>query len=420
MSKPLLLIVEPELIKNVLSRDFPYFTSHGMHVDEEKDPISGNLFSLDGEKWKNMRIKLTPTFTSGKIKMMYNGILTCGEPMVDHVKNIATQGQPMNAKEVLACFTTDVIGSSAFGIDCNSFKDPDADFRKYGRKLFEITWKAAFARFLGIIIPRFRRLGIEQDVQQFFVDSFTKIVELRESGNFKRNDFVQLMLDINQKAEATGSKDGLKLGQMLAQSVMFFGAGFETSSTTMTFCLHELAHNIAIQQRLREEINATMQKYDGKLTYDAIIEMKYLNMVLDETLRKYPPASMISRVCTKDYEIEGTGVTIETGTEVFVSILGLHRDPEYFPDPEKFDPERFSHENKSNIRSFTYLPFGEGPRICIGLRFGVIQAKVGLCLLLKNFIFTPHESMKYNMEIHKNSQILSFQEDLLLNVKKVS
>lgn len=281
MSKPLLLIVEPELIKKVLSKDFPYCTSHGMHVDEEKDPVSGNLFSLDGEKWKNMRSKLTPTFTSGKMKMMYNGILACGEPMVDHIKILANQSQPMNAKEVLACFTTDVIGSCAFGIDCNSFKDPDADFRKYGRKLFQLTWKAAFVRFLGKIIPRLRRIGMEQDVRKFFVESFSKIVELRENSGLKRNDFVQLMLDINKKAVATGNNDGLKLGQMLAQSIMFFAAGFETSSTTMTFCLHELAHNMEIQRRLREEINATKQKYDGKLTYDCIIEMKYLNMVID-------------------------------------------------------------------------------------------------------------------------------------------
>lgn len=90
-------------------------------------------------------------------------------------------------------------------------------------------------------------------------------------------------------------------------------------------------------------------------------------MLLLETLRKYPPGALINRVCTKDYFIEEKNIKIEAGTTVFISILGLHRDPEYFVNPNSFDPERFSDENKSRIRSYTYLPFGEGPRICIGM-----------------------------------------------------
>lgn len=85
-----------------------------------------------------------------------------------------------------------------------------------------------------------------------------------------------------------------------------------------------------------------------------------------ETLRKFPPAGTIQRMCNKKYTIPETGTVIEYGTRVFVSVLGLHRDPEYYPEPDKFDPERFSDENKGSIRSYTYIPFGEGPRICIG------------------------------------------------------
>ncbi|GJQ80398.1 Cyp6a9 [Trypoxylus dichotomus] len=156
VATPVLLVVEPELIKKVLTKDFPYFTSHGIHVDEEKDPISGNLFSLDGEKWKNMRVKLTPTFTSGKMKMMYHTMLKCGEPMVEHVRTLSSIDKPLNSKEVLACFTTDVIGSCAFGVECNSFNDPDAEFRKRGRELFQLTWKSSLYRFMKLLIPRLR------------------------------------------------------------------------------------------------------------------------------------------------------------------------------------------------------------------------------------------------------------------------
>lgn len=89
-------------------------------------------------------------------------------------------------------------------------------------------------------------------------------------------------------------------------------------------------------------------------------------MYFTEALRKYPPASIIPRVCVEDYQIPDTNITIEKGTRVIIPALGLHRDPEFYPDPDKFDPERFNDENKQNIPPFTYVPFGEGPRMCIG------------------------------------------------------
>jgi cytochrome P450 family 6 len=87
-----------------------------------------------------------------------------------------------------------------------------------------------------------------------------------------------------------------------------------------------------------------------------------------ETLRKYPPVPFLTRECTKKYTIPGTDVTIEEGTLVVIPVIGLHKDQKYFPNPEKFDPARFREEMKSKRPQFTYLPFGEGPRICIGKR----------------------------------------------------
>lgn len=97
-----------------------------------------------------------------------------------------------------------------------------------------------------------------------------------------------------------------------------------------------------------------------------LVLVQIIKFLLLETLRIYPAIPSLNRQCTKDYHIPDTDVVIEKGTKVLISILGLHHDPEYFPEPEKFDPDRFSDENKHNIRPFTYLPFGDGPRNCIG------------------------------------------------------
>ena len=99
------------------------------------------------------------------------------------------------------------------------------------------------------------------------------------------------------------------------------------------------------------------------------LERNGTNVTLTETLRKYPPVTFLNRECTKDYPIPGTHVTLEKGTQVIIPVEALHDDPQYFPEPDKFDPERFSEETKSGRHHYVYLPFGEGPRICIGKYF---------------------------------------------------
>ena len=151
-----------------------------------------------------------------------------------------------------------------------------------------------------------------------------------------------------------------------AQAFVFFAAGFETSSTTMQFALYELSLNPEIQEKTREEILKVLEKHDGKITYESIYEMNYLGRVIDETLRKYPAVPVLQRECTKDFTIPDTKVVIPAGMQVQVPIYGMHMDPEHFPNPGKFDPDRFTEEEKSKRHHYAYLPFGEGPRNCIG------------------------------------------------------
>ncbi|RZC38786.1 p450 domain containing protein, partial [Asbolus verrucosus] len=238
-------------------------------------------------------------------------------------------------------------------------------------------------------------------------------VSYREEKNYTRNDFLQLLIDLK------GSEDGLTMNDVAAQSFVFFLAGFETSSTLMTFTLYELARNQDIQQRLRDEINTVLAKHDGKITYDSIQEMKYMNQVIDESLRMYPPASLTNRKCVKDYKVPDDDITIEKGTSVIIPILGIHYDEEYYPNPEKFDPERFTEENKNSRHPYAHLPFGEGPRNCIGMRFGLMQAKVGLTSMIRNFQFTVSRKTKEPLKMQVNSVILAAEGDVWLDAQKI-
>ncbi|KRT82922.1 cytochrome P450, partial [Oryctes borbonicus] len=422
-TEPVFVPVDLDLLKRIMAKDFNHFLGRGFVFNEKHDPLAANLFNTEGEKWKTMRVKLTPTFTSGKMKYMFKTLLDCGDPMVQHINNVSKKGEPLDIKEILACYTTDVIGSCAFGIECNSFKDPDAEFRVYGRKMFAAGVRDTILQFIVVCAPsliHYLPLSFtHSDVEKFFINSVKSILDYRRSNDVKRNDFMQMFLALQQKAEADGTEP-FTLNEIAAQAFIFFLAGFETSSTTMTFCLHELAFNPDIQEKLREEIKEAYKKCNGELTYDVVMEMKYLDQVVNETLRKYPPVPFLNRVCSLDYKIPDTNVTLTKGTKVFISGLGIHRDEEYYPNPDKFDPERFSDENKASIPNFAYIPFGEGPRICIGLRFGMMQTKTGLSMILNNYRLTPGENEVYDMPFNSKSFILTKDGPVMLKAEKIS
>ncbi|KAK9687224.1 Cytochrome P450 [Popillia japonica] len=192
---------------------------------------------------------------------------------------------------------------------------------------------------------------------------------------------------------------------MVSQAAQYFLAGFETIGSIFCYMLYELAKHPDYQERLRDEITSVMSNYDN-INSNAINEMVYLDMAFKETMRLYPVLPFLDRKVAKNYKIPNTDITLEKDTNVYISIIGMHMDPQYFPNPSKFDPERFSSENKANIVPFTYLPTGAGPRVCIGARYGYTTIKVGIIHILKNFKITTCEETPEKLESFGPSFVL--------------
>ncbi|XP_024943135.1 probable cytochrome P450 6a14 isoform X2 [Cephus cinctus] len=336
---PIFILRDPDLVKSVCVKDFSCFPNRGIPVNTQ-DPLSGHLFNLEGKKWKGLRSKLTPTFSSGKIKRMFYLLVECSEEFQKLIRHSAT-GAPVEVRELAAKFTIDVIGSCAFGIQINALANEDSEFR------------------------------------------------------------IMAILDENSIA---------------AQAFVFFAAGYETSSTSISFCLHELALNPQIQEKLREDILQGIEKHDGKLNYDSIQEMKYLDMVVQETLRKYPPAPLMSRRCEYPYQVPGTKIELPAGMRVVIPTYGLHHDPDHYPNPEQFIPERFTDENKRTRHPYTYLPFGEGPRNCIGMRFALLQTKVGIISFVKNHRVEVCEKTTVPIKFSKRSLVTTSEGGFWLKI----
>ncbi|KAH0819724.1 hypothetical protein GEV33_003067 [Tenebrio molitor] len=340
--------------------------------NEKDDPMGSHLlFLLKTPDWRDMRRKISPVFTSGKMKNMYRLIAEVGEDMMQYLTKHVSKNPVVEVKEITAKYTTDSITSAAFGINANCFKNENAEFRVVSRRV--LNWsllERAISTSCYFIAPNlvklFKLKFVDTESATFLRNAFWRTMNEREEKKFIRNDLLDILIDIRKQEDIDDSYK-LEGDKLVAQATQFFLAGFETTSSTISFALYELAINQDIQRKLRKEIRNVLSKFDEEISYESLKEMEYLDMCVKETLRKYPVLPFLDRRNNADYPIAGSDVVLEKGTPIFISIWGLHFDPTYYPDPEKFDPMRFTEENVKSRPQFTYLPFGEGPRNCIEL-----------------------------------------------------
>ncbi|KAH8277616.1 hypothetical protein KR018_002239, partial [Drosophila ironensis] len=433
--KPTAMILDLDLIKQVLIKDFHHFQDRGVFSNPRDDPLTGHLLTLEGEEWKSMRQKLTPVFSSGKIKHMSGVVVEVGHRLVEamdkEVTNAAVDDGDVEIKDLCARFTTDVIGSCAFGLECFSLKDPNSEFRSKGRMIFEKPRHSMLVQLFiftnAKLASKLRFKILPDELTEFFLSAVKNTIDYRLKNNVKRNDFIDLLIELRAEDQEAAKKGkgidlshGLTLEQMAAQSFVFFVAGFETSSSTMAFCLYELALQQDIQQRLREEIESVLNKVDGgAVTYDALAQMTFLDQVISETLRKHPIVPQLLRETNLNYKVSNSDLIIEKGTSVLIPVHNIHHDPELYPDPERFDPSRFEPEQVKERHPFAYLPFGDGPRNCIGLRFGKLQAKIGIVCLLRSFKFNVSKRTEIPLTLDTRSPTLSTKHGIHLKVERI-
>ncbi|XP_045848590.1 cytochrome P450 3A12-like isoform X5 [Meles meles] len=363
--------------------------------------MKNSVSMSDDEEWKRIRTLLSPTFTSGKIKEMFPIIGQYGDVLVRNLRKEAEKGKPINLKDIFGAYSMDVITSTSFGVNIDSLNNPQDPFVENAKKLFRfeffdpLLFLILLFPFLTPVFEIFNISVFPKRVTDFFTKSVKRMKESRVKDEQKhRVDFLQLMID-SQNSKETDTHTALSDLELVAQSMTFLFAGYETTSTALSFLAYELATHPDVQQKLQEEIDVTFPS-KAPPTYDALVQMEYLDMVLNETLRLHPIGGRLERVCKKDVEIGG--VFIPKGTVVMVPVFTLHRDQDLWPEPEEFHPERFSKKNKDSINPYTYLPFGTGPRNCIGMRFATTSMKLALVKVLQNFSFKPCKETQIHLE----------------------
>lgn len=286
-TRPMMLLLDLELIKNIWVKDFSSFSDRSFYYNDKDDPLSAHLVALDGKKWRNVRTKLTPTFTSGKMKFMFPTIATVGGRLTECLSEWIQECDEFEIKSVLARFSMDVIGTCAFGIECNTLKDIDNDFYRMGRRAMDkpkynqrqsvlLNDVKHFARFIGI-------KSMREDVTAFFLDIVKSTIEHRETNNIHRNDFMDLLIKLKTEDNESDATKGLTVNQIAAQAFLFFIAGYDSSSTTLLFSLYELALNKHVQTKLRQDIQNALEKH-GEFTYEMMMDISYLDQTINGEL----------------------------------------------------------------------------------------------------------------------------------------
>ncbi|CAH2004436.1 unnamed protein product, partial [Acanthoscelides obtectus] len=419
--QPYFIVRCPKLIKQILIKDFGYFADRHIAAPGHDELISNLLLFQKNPDWRGYRSKISPIFTSGRLRTMFQEMKKSGEALVEYIgQNV----EETDAKDLLTRYSGDILGKCVFCIDTHSFEDQEFSARLTMRSAFAPTWRNALVQLPYFICQNLVNL---LHLNFFYSapielgrDMFTNVLMTRQSDRIKSHDMIHLINELKRNKEFCKHYkfDG---DRVLALCMMFFIAGFETISSTIAFTLWELCMNPEIQSKLRHEILMHL-KDNSEIDYQKMMEMEYLNMCVFETLRKYPVLPFLDRVCARDYKVPGSDLVIERGTPVYIPMYALHFDEKYFPQPEKYMPERFKNGKSCNRDNdgLVYIPFGDGPRLCAGERFGLIGSKVGLIHILLNYEVQKTDNSPQVMEFSPKSFLLHSKVGLPMRFKKLN
>lgn len=365
---------------------------------------------LSGRRWHEIKTLLRPSFTSKKLRQFFDFSSKCAEQYVAAlISNHDEKSKPVELKEFTSKFTNDVMSKFSFGIDVNSLENPEV--YAVARDTFNFNGPLSLRFFLVknfrpimklLKITLFDKVG-----SMFYANLIKTVVEKRIENKIEYYDSMQTLIQTMNDPEAEVK---VTLQDIQSQMFTFFIGGFDTTSTYLSFVLYILAREPEVQRKLQSEVDEAMKTLEGKLTFEDVNNMKYLNAVISEVGRLYPPIPFNSRRCTKRFELPpalpgSKPFVVEPGANITLPIFALHRDEKLFPEPDKFNPDRFIYKNVLNDM---YIPFGLGPRMCLGMRFALMQMKV--------MVF--HFLARYNLKVGENEGDVELVKTCLILMQK--
>jgi len=386
-NEPTIFLRDLELIKKVQVTDaHEYFSDFGFQPYHDNPPNQFGLADLKGERWWKMKRSVTPSFSTPRLKKNVPAMNEAAHKLVGYLHSIEDK-EFVEAIDFLKKYYLNCIANVGFGFNIDCFDEKKSEFEKQSANIFSIT-NFLIQELFPTIGRALNLTLLDKKFEKYLTKLTSDIVKRRGEHKLQYNDMLNNLIEVSKvNPDMTNEV-------MAKTCVQFLSDGYESAAMVMAVLVYYLVVYPEVQSRLQEEID---ELFDGKdegedLTQDDITGMAYLDQVLNEGNR-LGSVSSTARMCTKDYPIPGDSFVIPKNTRVIILSIGLHLDPAYWPEPNKFDPERFSSDNKGSIDPVTFQTFGGGPRQCLGKNVYIVETKVLIVHLLRNFSLKPYGDM---------------------------
>jgi cytochrome P450 len=373
------LLKNPEHIRQVLVTDHRAFMK-GRALQVARRVLGNGLLTSEGDFHDRQRRLLQPVFLPERVAVYGPAIVEAAE----RTSHRWQEGDTVDVQREMARLTLTIVGETIFAADLTGETDELADALSVSLdtlNLFMLPYTEALERLPLPPMRRFRQARARLD------RTVARLLDERRRSDERGDDLPSLVL-------AAAERHGWGTTEMRDEAITILLAGHETTATALTWTWYLLARHPEVEANLHRELQ---QELGGRSPdADDLSRLVYAEMVMSEALRLYPPAWLIGRRALADYELDG--YPIRAGSIVIVSPYVTHHDPRFYPDPFRFDPERWTAEQRRRRPRYSYFPFGGGPRVCIGETFAWTEALLVLATLAQRWTMRPLPGYEAELE----------------------
>jgi cytochrome P450 len=367
-------IANPESIQHVMQMNNQNYTK-GARIRIAKPLVGNGLFTSEGEFWRRQRRIMQPAFHRRQIDNLANEMIITIDEMLHRWEPFADTGETINMQNEMMGLTMDVVTRTLF----SSSLSPD-EINELGKQitflLDTITERSQAIFAIGEKIPTAKNRRFDEGVAT--IDKIIyRLIEERRLAPQKQDDLLTMLLEARDEETGKGMDDK----QLRDELVTIFLAGHETTAIALSWSIALLSQHPTVRRKLQAEIDSVLaERTPDAADYN---DLTFTNAVISEAMRLYPPLPMTIRQAHEDDVLDG--YTIKANSGVFINIYSAHHNPDVWDNPEGFDPERFLPERFKDIPRFAYLPFGGGPRQCIGNNFALMEALLALSMINQRY-----------------------------------
>ncbi|KFD60367.1 hypothetical protein M514_06421 [Trichuris suis] len=410
---PVLVISDLEMLNDILIKNFHCFHARKVNYLDmnEEGRKKRNMFVVNGLRWKRLRSVSAPAFSTIRLKQISPIMNECVDSLMHKVGMKASREPTMNVLELFQHLTLDSISRCAFGFEPTPSQRKEDDFLSLCAATFADTVDSNWIFTCSKILPAFRRLWSKIYYKLFILFGeplrriekiFRSIVAAREK-EVKKHEQVDVDGMLHEDTFDSEELIVKKIfpEEVIAQCTLYMLAGYETTSNALSYTIYELARHPEVQEKLRSEIMDYHMNDDEKPSYESVQRMVYLDCVIRETLRLYPLGSwVVSRKCMQTCTTGG--ITIEKGVYILVDVWSIHYNKDIWgPDADEFVPERFSEDQLRSLHPLAWIPFGAGPRRCVGERFALLELKLTLTRMLRKYRIFLNDQTEVPLELQE-------------------